>query len=101
VTTTTICFVFQKTLADPTSGERKWVSKSLAPICEHGVLFEVDISEKVLNKKKYKLRKLCYWVVGRLYSGDRETYLCYQDGPLSQNIIECAFKISQTTTHQL
>jgi hypothetical protein len=75
--------------------DKKWVSRALAPISEHGVLFNCQVTEpRDLHKKKPRKREVNYWVVGRIYPEEREIYICYEDGPMSQNLIEVAYKIA-------
>lgn len=75
--------------------DTKWVSKSLAPISEHGILFNCDVVDpRDVHKKKPRLIQLSYWVIGRMYSNQRELYVCYQDSSMSQNLVEIAFRLA-------
>ncbi|ODN01367.1 Protein inturned [Orchesella cincta] len=75
--------------------DKKWVSRALAPISEHGILFNCQLTDpRDLNKKKPRKRDVYYWVVGRIYPDEREIFVCYEDGPMSQNLIEIAYKIA-------
>jgi len=87
-------FTLQKRFSQQ-DGDKKWVSKALAPISEHGILFNCDVVDpRDAHKKKPRLRQVSYWVIGRIYPNQREVYVCFQDSSVAQNLLEIAFKLA-------
>ncbi|KAL3880857.1 hypothetical protein ACJMK2_033063, partial [Sinanodonta woodiana] len=60
-------------------------------IREEGIMFVC--TSGIGTGPKKPLPSLAYWVVGRLFPGQQEMYVCFQDG-IQQSMVEMAF--SQT-----
>lgn len=97
LSTILFCLFIQIGLGE-NNDKKKWLSHSLAPINEHGSLFQCQIPQtgKKFKKKKDKIRFLRYWVIGRLYGLSQEIFVCYEDGKTSENVIESAFKLAHS-----
>jgi len=78
--------------------DKKWVSRTLAPICEHGTMFQCQVTDPKAGLLKTKTKFVNYWVVGRLYLDKRATFLCYQDTIVPQDHVECAFRLAHSIT---
>ncbi|XP_056659493.1 protein inturned isoform X2 [Monodelphis domestica] len=85
--------VFQQSLMHEKKKALRAEASSLAPVREHGVLFEC--SPETWTDQRRSPPAMAYWVVGRLFLEPKpqELYVCFHDS-VTEIAIELAFKLS-------